>query len=90
MFGRSRASSSMVEQWTFNPLVLGSSPRGRTKNTSSGSVFVTMLFDSWAARGTFASRIEGAVFPQPLPQMRQSEVHVSVCRWHDQAGSDEP
>ena len=27
---RSRLSSSMVEQWTFNPLVLGSSPRGGT------------------------------------------------------------
>ena len=27
---RSRASSSMVEQWTFNPLVQGSSPWGRT------------------------------------------------------------
>ncbi len=27
---RFRLSSSMVEQWTFNPLVLGSSPRGGT------------------------------------------------------------
>ena len=29
---RSRLSSSMVEQWTFNPLVLGSSPRGGTRS----------------------------------------------------------
>ena len=28
---RSRLSSSMEEQWTFNPLVLGSSPRGGTE-----------------------------------------------------------
>ena len=27
------ASSSMAEQWTLNPLVLGSNPRGRTRST---------------------------------------------------------
>ena len=32
---RSRLSSSMVEQWTFNPLVLGSSPRGGTRSPST-------------------------------------------------------
>ncbi len=36
---RSRASSSMVEQWTFNPLVQGSSPWGRTKTPRSDAIF---------------------------------------------------
>ena len=40
MFAWPGASSSMVEQWTFNPLVLGSSPRGRTQQHQVMSCFL--------------------------------------------------
>jgi hypothetical protein len=70
-----RASSSTAEQWTLNPLVLGSNPRGRTQGPRSDP-----SFDRLAAR----NRLEG---PTPgtngRAMVQEQDLASSVRPSHD-------
>ena len=68
---RSRLSSSMVEQWTFNPLVLGSSPRGGTEGSARQAALLRRDDDShgisYVADCTIAVVPDGARRDLSLP-----------------------
>ena len=94
-------SSSMAEQWTLNPLVLGSNPRGRTRSPSHRwgfvastvrSTAITWLFIHWfwvriPGDGPEAPATAGASSRPPSDQP-QSRGSSSIGSGFESQGTD--